>query len=144
MRASGDIDIIVYLRYTINMPPSKMSHFGEKEVKLAGLAKALSHPARVQILVDLVCREFQNCGEIVGNIPLAQATVSQHLKVLRTLGLIEMTSEGPRSKYTLNWKTFDEAIEILETFLTELRNLKGAALWKSEPNRRFKQKRRGQ
>ncbi len=67
--------------------------------ELAVLAKALGHPARVRILRLLLARDVCSCGEIVEELPLAQATVSQHLKVLKEAGLIEGEIEGPRVSY---------------------------------------------
>lgn len=71
----------------------------EADDELASLAKALGHPARVQILRLLVRREACVCGEIVGEIALAQSTVSQHLKVLKDAGLIRGEIDGPRVCY---------------------------------------------
>lgn len=66
---------------------------------LATLAKALGHPARVQIMRLLVRREACVCGDIVDELPLAQSTVSQHLKVLKDAGLIRGEIDGPRVCY---------------------------------------------
>jgi ArsR family transcriptional regulator len=67
--------------------------------ELATLAKALGHPARVQILRILVRRNACICGDIVDELPLAQSTVSQHLKVLKDAGLIRGDVDGPRVCY---------------------------------------------
>jgi DNA-binding transcriptional ArsR family regulator len=67
--------------------------------ELAVLAKALGHPTRVRILRLLLGRESCFCGEIVEQVPLAQATVSQHLKVLKDAGLITGEIDGPRTCY---------------------------------------------
>jgi ArsR family transcriptional regulator, arsenate/arsenite/antimonite-responsive transcriptional repressor len=67
--------------------------------ELALLAKALGHPARVQILRLLVRRNACICGDIVEELPLAQSTVSQHLKVLKEAGLIRGDIDGPRVCY---------------------------------------------
>ncbi len=67
--------------------------------ELAVLAKAVGHPARVQILRLLVRREACICGDIVDELPLAQSTVSQHLKVLKDAGLIRGEIDGPRVCY---------------------------------------------
>ena len=64
---------------------------------LARTCKALSHPARLAILQTLAQRGTCICGEIVDVLPLSQATVSQHLKVLREAGLIRGEIDGPRS-----------------------------------------------
>ncbi len=67
--------------------------------ELSVLAKAVGHPARVQILRLLVRREACICGDIVDELPLAQSTVSQHLKVLKDAGLIRGEIDGPRVCY---------------------------------------------
>ena len=67
--------------------------------ELAGLAKALGHPARVKILRLLVRKNACICGDIVEELPLAQSTVSQHLKVLKEVGLIRGDVAGPRVCY---------------------------------------------
>lgn len=69
---------------------------------LAALARALGHPARLAILRVLAARETCVCGEIVDELPLAQSTVSQHLKVLREAGLIRGAISGPRTCYCLD------------------------------------------
>ena len=69
--------------------------------ELAALAKALGHPVRVQIVRLLTRRESCICGEIVAELPLAQSTVSQHLKVLKEVGLIRGEIDGPRVCYCL-------------------------------------------
>ena len=73
--------------------------------ELAGLAKALGHPARVAILRQLADEGTCVCGQIVDALPLAQATVSQHLKVLRDSGFVQGEIDGPRVCYCLNPKT---------------------------------------
>ncbi len=71
----------------------------EADEELALLAKALGHPARVQIVRLLVRRDACICGDIVDELPLAQSTVSQHLKVLKEAGLIRGEIDGPRVCY---------------------------------------------
>lgn len=70
--------------------------------ELAGLAKALGHPARVKIVRLLARRGRCVCGEIVAELPLAQSTVSQHLKILKEGGLIRGEVDGPRVCYCLS------------------------------------------
>jgi ArsR family transcriptional regulator len=77
----------------------------EADEELAMLAKALGHPARVQIFRLLARRTSCVCGDIVDQIPLAQSTVSQHLKVLKEAGLIRGEIDGPRVCYCLEPKT---------------------------------------
>ncbi len=71
----------------------------DADEELANLAKALGHPARVQIMRLLVRRNACICGDIVDELPLAQSTVSQHLKVLKEAGLIRGEIDGPRVCY---------------------------------------------
>ncbi len=81
------------------MAYDKRDEFGKKEQNLAAFAKALSHPARIAILKVLAQKNECICGEIVEVLPLAQSTVSQHLKELNNAGLIKGTVDGPRSCY---------------------------------------------
>jgi DNA-binding transcriptional ArsR family regulator len=84
------------------MPRTKTALFKPKDIRVAQMAKALAHPARVLILRELAKRNACVCGEIVELVPLAQATVSQHLKELKTAGLIKGEVDGPRSCYCLD------------------------------------------
>jgi ArsR family transcriptional regulator len=70
--------------------------------RLAAACKALAHPARLAILETLALRGSCICGEIVQVLPLSQATVSQHLKVLKEAGLVRGATDGPRSCYCLD------------------------------------------
>jgi ArsR family transcriptional regulator len=73
----------------------------EADEDLAALAKALGHPARVKILRILIRKNACICGDIVDELPLAQSTVSQHLKVLKDAGLIRGDIDGPRVCYCI-------------------------------------------
>lgn len=73
--------------------------------ELAELCKAVGHPIRIQILRLLTHRETCVCGEIVDELPLAQSTVSQHLKVLKEAGLIRGEIEGTATCYCIEPKT---------------------------------------
>ena len=73
--------------------------------ELAALAKAVAHPARVRIVRLLLRRTSCMCGDIVDELPLAQSTVSQHLKVLKAAGLIRGEVEGPRVCYWVEPRT---------------------------------------
>ncbi len=77
----------------------------EADEELAALAKAIGHPVRVKILRILARRESCVCGDIVDELPLAQSTVSQHLKVLKDAGLVRGTIDGPRVCYCLEPRT---------------------------------------
>lgn len=77
----------------------------EADEDLARLAKAAGHPARVQILRLLVRKDACICGDIVDELPLAQSTVSQHLKILKEAGLIRGEVDGPRVCYCVEPRT---------------------------------------
>ena len=77
----------------------------QADEELATLAKALGHSARVQILRLLVRKDACICGDIVEELPLAQSTVSQHLKVLKNAGLIRGEIDGPRVCYCIEPRT---------------------------------------
>lgn len=83
-------------------PPKPVDGFEEKPFDaelFADYAKALGHPARVQIMQLLIEKDACICGEIVDELPLAQSTVSQHLKKLKAAGLIRGEIDGPRVCY---------------------------------------------
>ncbi len=90
------------------MAVHKKEEFTQREQDLAAFAKALSHPARIAILKILAQRNECICGDIVDELPLAQSTVSQHLKELKIAGLVEGETSGPRSCYCINWKAFQK------------------------------------
>jgi DNA-binding transcriptional ArsR family regulator len=77
----------------------------EPDEELATLAKAIAHPARLQIIRFLSSRSNCVCGEIVDQLPLAQSTVSEHLRVLKKAGLIKGEIDGPRVCYCLEPKS---------------------------------------
>lgn len=68
----------------------------------AGICKALGHPARIRIVEHLMTIDQCICAEIVQILPLAQSTVSQHLKVLKAAGIVKGEVEGPRTCYCLD------------------------------------------
>jgi ArsR family transcriptional regulator, arsenate/arsenite/antimonite-responsive transcriptional repressor len=82
--------------------------------EIARLAKALGHPVRVQILRFLMDREECMAGEIVEELPLAQSTVSQHLKVLREAGLIQGEVDGPRICYCADPRRIERLGRLLD------------------------------
>jgi ArsR family transcriptional regulator, arsenate/arsenite/antimonite-responsive transcriptional repressor len=86
-------------------PDTRPVEGAEADDELALLAKALGHPARVQIMRLLVRREACVCGDIVDELPLAQSTVSQHLKVLKEAKLIRGEIDGPRVCYCVDPRT---------------------------------------
>lgn len=82
--------------------------------RLAQLAWAIAHPMRVRIVRLLIERTSCVCGEIVDALPIAQSTVSQHLKILKESGLVQGEVEGPKVCYCINRK----ALEDLKSFVS--------------------------
>ena len=101
------------------MAQNKKEAFPKKENELADFANAISHPARVAILKQIASRETCICGEIVEVLPLAQSTVSQHLKELLKADLIIGETEGTKSCYCINWKTFERFEKTFNEFFTK-------------------------
>src|SRR5687768_2879825 len=100
---------------------NKKDEFSSREQSLAAFAKAISHPARIAILNVLAKKNECICGEIVEILPLAQSTVSQHLKELKKAGLIDGTIDGPRSCYCINWKAFEKFNTEFESLFAKLK-----------------------
>ncbi|KAA3439792.1 ArsR/SmtB family transcription factor [Rufibacter hautae] len=88
---------------------TKTQHFTGEQNRLAALAKALGHPARIAILQHLLKQQACICGDLVSELPLAQATVSQHLKELKAVGLIKGTVEGTSVCYCIDKQNWEEA-----------------------------------
>lgn len=95
-------------------PEPEVTPPSDEDVEVALLAKALGHPMRVRILRILLGQEACFCGELVELLPLAQATVSQHLKVLSDAGLIRGEIEGPRVCYCANRERVRQLSELVE------------------------------
>jgi ArsR family transcriptional regulator len=73
----------------------------EADAQLAAFAKAIAHPTRVRILRLLARKEARMCSHIVDELPLAQSTVSEHLRILREAGLVQANEDGPRVGYCI-------------------------------------------
>jgi len=93
------------------MGVNKKEKFDRQEIELADFAKALGHPARIAIMKALAQKNTCICGEIVKVLPLAQSTISQHLKELLKVGLITGAVDGVKSCYCINWITFEKFSE---------------------------------
>ena len=98
------------------MGATKTEHFTEQQNKMANIAKALGHPARIAIIEYLLRVNECICGDIVNELPLAQPTVSQHLKELKNAGIIKGNIEGNSVCYCINEKT----IEILNSYFSKI------------------------
>lgn len=94
--------------------------FEERQLSLAESARALGHPGRLALLELLASRTTCTCGELVDELPLAQATVSQHLKVLKEAGFIQGTIEGPRSCYCVDWEAVLNVGTAFEAWFREI------------------------
>ena len=100
---------IVILQYSIQfMGATKTDHFTDKQNEIAILAKALGHPARIAIIEHLLKVNACICGDIVNELPLAQPTVSQHLKELKNAGIIKGDIEGNTVCYCINEKIINK------------------------------------
>lgn len=102
------------------MASSKKEEFTQEDNWLADVAKSLSHPARIKILKILT--EMDSCmvGSIVDKLPLAQATVSQHLKELKRVGLIDGEIDGPKVCYCVNNKNLVKAKTALDKLFSKI------------------------
>ena len=97
---------------------TKTENFTDSQNKIAFLMKALGHPARIAIVEHLVKVNSCICGDLVDELPLAQPTISQHLKELRNAGIIQGNIEGNSVCYCLN----PEAIAILQNYFSVFQN----------------------
>jgi len=98
---------------------TKTSHFTDSQNRMAEMAKALGHPARITILQFLAKQKICVCGSIVEEVGLAQATVSQHLKALKEARLITGTIEGTSICYCIDPKGIEEIRQLLNGLLAE-------------------------
>ncbi len=98
------------------MGATKTEHFSDKQNQIAILAKALGHPARIAIIEYLMSVDSCICGDIVNVLPLAQPTVSQHLKELKNAGLIKGNVEGNAICYCIDENT----LETLQNYFTDV------------------------
>ena len=101
---------------------TKTEHFTEEQNELATLAKAIGHPARIAIIQHLTKVQSCVCGDIVSELPLAQPTISQHLKELKNAGLIKGNFEGNTICYCLDEKGFEKLKSFFQHIDTYLKN----------------------
>lgn len=114
---------IAILKYLI-MGASKTDHFTEQQNLIATITKALGHPARIAIIEYLLNVNACICNDIVEELPLAQPTVSQHLKELKNAGLIKGNIEGNSICYCINHKTFDFLKDYFSNIISTVTNQK--------------------
>ena len=116
---------IVILQYkNITMGASKTEQFTDQQNELAILAKALGHPARIAIIEFLLKVDTCICGDIVNELPLAQPTVSQHLKELKNAGLIKGNFEGASICYCIDEVGFEKIKGFFQDVTNHLEKIK--------------------
>ena len=93
---------------------TKTTAFSSRHNEIANLAKAFAHPARVAILEYLAQHKSCICGDLVDVLPLSQSTVSQHLKELKRIGIIQGNVEPPKVCYCIDEKVWANAKKIMQ------------------------------
>lgn len=99
---------------------SKTDGFTEKQNSIAQITKALGHPARIAIIEFLLAHKTCICKDIVAELPLSQATISQHLKELKNVGLIKGTIEGNSVCYCLSANAFQDLTNYYQNMLNSI------------------------
>ena len=102
------------------MGASKTEHYTEIQNSIASIAKALGHPARIAIIDYLLKVDSCICGDIVNELPLAQPTISQHLKELKNCGLIKGSIEGTAICYCIDEKVLQKFQQYFLTMSNKL------------------------
>jgi len=95
---------------------TKSNKFTEDQNRKADLYRALGHPARIAIIEFLITQNSCVCGDIVNELPLSQSTISQHLKELKTVGIIKGEIEGVKTCYCIDdniWSELDDMTKVL-------------------------------
>lgn len=100
---------------------NKKAYFSDTSQELAGYARVLAHPARIEILRFLARQQDCICGDVVETLPLAQSTVSQHLKEMTQAGLIQVRSDGIKSYYCIDKKKFENFVTLISKFCTNIK-----------------------
>lgn len=106
------------------MGATKTEHFSDRQNEIAVLMKALGHPARIAIIDHLLRTGTCICGDIVNELPLAQPTVSQHLKELKNAGLIKGNIEGNAVCYCIDENTFAKFNKLLHEIVEKAQQAK--------------------
>jgi len=100
---------------------TKSEIFNHRQNRIAGMMKALAHPARIAILQQIIKEDRCICGDLVEELGLAQATISQHLKELKEAGLIRGNIDGASVCYCIDEKTWKLYKKEMKNFFTEFR-----------------------
>jgi predicted transcriptional regulator len=91
---------------------TKSELFKKRQNRIAVLAKAFDHPARVAIIEYLLSNQTCICNDLVNVLPLSQSTITQHLKELKQIGIIKGEVEGPKVNYCIDDKVWEEARDV--------------------------------
>ena len=116
----------IAMKRLINMGVSKTELFTEKQNELASIAKTLGHPARIAILEHLISINACICNDLVQELGLAQATISQHLKELKNAGIIKGSVEGTSICYCINPEAWNKYRGLFDAFFVHLPTLNNA------------------
>ena len=108
----------IHRNIAIEMGSTKTELFSKKHLQTAAMAKALAHPARIAILQYLAKTQGCICGDLVEELGLAQATISQHLKELKAVGLIHGNVEGTATCYCIDAGVWNQYADIFSTFFS--------------------------
>lgn len=99
------------------MGVTKTEIFTEEQNQIASIAKALAHPARIAIIQNIFSRDTCVCGDLVDEIGLAQATISQHLRELKKAGIIKGTISGTSVCYCINEEVWNANKSLMAEFM---------------------------
>ena len=100
---------------------TKSEIFSSKQNRLAQMLKALAHPARIAIIQQLIKSDECICGDLVAELGLAQATISQHLKELKRIGIIKGCVEGTSVSYCIDEKVWKQVKKEFEDFFIPIK-----------------------
>lgn len=98
---------------------TKTEIYTDEQNRIAAMAKVIGHPARVAILQHLLKVRACICGDLVDVIGLSQPTISQHLREMKDIGLIQGSIDGTKVCYCINWKTFKQFKEMFGSLLSQ-------------------------
>jgi len=97
---------------------TKSELFKKKHNKMASLAKAFGHPARIAIIEYLLSNQTCITNDLVDELPLSQSTITQHLKELKQIGIIKGEVEGPKVNYCIDEKVWEETKDMFASLFT--------------------------
>lgn len=98
---------------------TKSELFKKRQNRIATLAIAFDHPARVAIIEYLLSHQTCICNDLVNELPLSQSTITQHLKELKQIGIIKGEVEGPKVNYCIDAKVWEEARTIFTNLFSK-------------------------